>query len=607
MSASVFESFNARSLAPEQVAQTFVAPSSFIELVTRSHATIIGPRGSGKTSLLKMLQPRAIENWHARDAALFRSKIDYTAVFIPTDISWSRQTLAIVDGLPANLVQLFRTASFTTHVLHELMEVFCWRCDQQTPISANSFRRASIPLPKQREISTQLAHSWNLKPSTETFIGLKHALSARQSEIWSIIQRLALLPGQEKDIPTWVTLDLLSACGHAIELFDDAINDPGGRWALLFDELELAPEWIMKGLLTALRSTNPKLIFKLAISPFNESYEELKNALQAVPDQDYIEIKLWHAHKEDGLAFSRKLLLSICNDASLAINSPLELLGRSVLDADDEGPKAYSIGSIQHRALKRAQKSDISFKRYLLKNGIELGKIGQMSESERAAKIRKIYPIILIRNFFRAEDNTILRKQQDRKGRKSFEIYTGADSLLTIAEGNPRWIIGLTRSLLHETISTGKPVPRDVQARLVGETIHKFRARLKTVGISQNSTYSRASTLLGLLDKIGEYLRASVITDDFHPQPPLSFTVDASVSLEVTTAIGRALNSGALVYVPDKTAVGLLNDIKGKRFRLSYLLAPHYSLPLRLGSEISLAKILSTNSSESQQEFPLNE
>jgi hypothetical protein len=92
---SVFESFNARALSPESVARTFIPSEKFAELAARCHSIVIGPRGSGKTSLLKMLQTTALETWNHEEAGEYRSRIDYTGVFIATDISWKEQLRSI--------------------------------------------------------------------------------------------------------------------------------------------------------------------------------------------------------------------------------------------------------------------------------------------------------------------------------------------------------------------------------------------------------------------------------------------------------------------------------------------------------------------------------
>src|ERR1700722_5718334 len=92
---TIFESFNARALTPDQVAATFVPSRQFQDLCKRCHTIVLGPRGSGKTTLLKMLEPAALEAWRHPFADEIASRIDFTGIFVATDISWSQQLSAL--------------------------------------------------------------------------------------------------------------------------------------------------------------------------------------------------------------------------------------------------------------------------------------------------------------------------------------------------------------------------------------------------------------------------------------------------------------------------------------------------------------------------------
>ena len=81
----IFEAFNARSLEPHEVAQTFVPPEHYRKLTKKCHTLVVGPRGSGKTTLLKMLQGQALEAWTRYAAMEYRGSIDFTGVFVPAD------------------------------------------------------------------------------------------------------------------------------------------------------------------------------------------------------------------------------------------------------------------------------------------------------------------------------------------------------------------------------------------------------------------------------------------------------------------------------------------------------------------------------------------
>ena len=56
--------------------------------------------------------------------------------------------------------------------------------------------------------------------------------------------------------------------------------------------------------------------------------------------------------------------------------------------------------------------------------------------------------------------------------------------------------------------------------------------------------------------------------------------------------VGRSLNAGALIYIPDGDGEMLLSSLRGKRFRLSYLFAPYYGIPIRLGRAVSVMRAL---------------
>jgi len=79
----------------------------------------------------------------------------------------------------------------------------------------------------------------------------------------------------------------------------------------------------------------------------------------------------------------------------------------------------------------------------------------------------------------------------------------------------------------------------------------------------------------------------------------LTFTVDSFVKDDIASMLSQALNAGAIVYIPEKPSDNLiLTSLRGKRFRISYLLAPTLKLPLRLGRSIALSRVIGPQPSE---------
>ena len=94
--------------------------------------------------------------------------------------------------------------------------------------------------------------------------------------------------------------------------------------------------------------------------------------------------------------------------------------------------------------------------------------------------------------------------------------------------------------------------------------------------------------VLGFVRDAAEYFHDVIVRGDFRPEPPATFVVDQAVPDDVLSSLGLALNAGAIVYV----ATNSIRDLRSKRFRVSYLLAPIYGLALRLGKEVALSTIL---------------
>src|SRR5659263_62330 len=88
---NIFETYNARYLSIEEVAKSFISNRDFERLYQSSHSILMGPRGCGKTTLFKMLTPKALSVWNSDNAELHKSKINFWGIYIPADKQWDRQ------------------------------------------------------------------------------------------------------------------------------------------------------------------------------------------------------------------------------------------------------------------------------------------------------------------------------------------------------------------------------------------------------------------------------------------------------------------------------------------------------------------------------------
>jgi hypothetical protein len=566
-----------------------------------------------------MLQPPALEAWIGPSAEQYRSRIDFTGVFIPADKSWSEQINALGEGKLNEAEQrLFGIAAFTTHVLRALVEAMHYRVHPPVDSALTPHRRVQLSRNDEAAFVMAIAPQWYVKPAIPSLLSLKHALTTRLSNIWEVSVKEILL-GEEgrnerlANIP-FLLLNFRHSVGSAVELFDDLADHGRGKWGLLFDELELAPKWIREELILALRSVNSQLIFKLSMSPYSEDASLLHDAMSATYGNDYNQVALWYAHKEEGYKFCRDLFTSMLKERGLPETSPVRVFGSSEFETLREeystNSSAYRDKSILQQKFAALAERDSSFSLFLERKGVDLENIDLLSEDERAAGVRKVRSLVAVRAAFRSPEGTLLSSKQQRRSRKNPKLYRGALSLFAMVEGNPRWFIGIIGDLVDEYATTQRRVQPAKQAIEVSKAVHRFRAFLRTIPSSVLKKNQQPRGVLSIIDLIGHFFHRAIVVQSFSPDPPLSFTVDSRSDDQLLESLGRALNAGAIVYIHDKDSDMILRSLRGKRFRLSYLLAPHYGLPLILGRSTSLSSIMyaeKDGSSPIEQDVLFNE
>src|SRR5205085_756738 len=132
------------------------------------------------------------------------------------------------------------------------------------------------------------------------------SLSSRLQDIkqLSVSETLEESQGREERLSQnpFLSLPLIDSVVAAVEVFNDAAKDPEGKWALLCDELELAPIWLREELFQSLRSVDARLLFKLSLSPFDA--DTTPSSITApMAQNDFDAIPLWYAKKEQGYTF----------------------------------------------------------------------------------------------------------------------------------------------------------------------------------------------------------------------------------------------------------------------------------------------------------------
>ena len=537
-----FEAFNARFLSTSEVADSFVPPPQYDRLIEQNHSVLFGPRGSGKTTLLKMLQLSSLLSWRHERAPEFRARLPFHAIFLGTDVLWGSQLESRTQAInsPEKSSQIRRT-SFRLHLAIAFLNAIN-ECRDPNLAKCPELARYAVDITPEMEIAlaSAIATIWRLTPATMSLLGLRAAVQAQLSDLLAIVNQLRV--NANFTLPDFVHIEPILSVTQAIDLVNQLFGQPERRWAILCDELEIAPEMIRHELFQLLRSSVQSVVFKFSFFPYSSDVE-LSN-----------------------------------------LAGPEDVLGSGWFDGGRrnrrETSSPYAPGGEMYKRITRLHSVDSSFRYWMSSSRFDIRTIGSLDEAKQAP-FRKALPFILTRSEF-------LRPGGGHRSRKSLALYTGAYSMFSISEGNPRVFINLMRPLVAEYVARQGTVPADVQAKSAETTIHRFKSSLSAIPSQKAGTIK---SILHLIDIVGDFFKKAQIDEGFRPEPPVTFLVDDQVSSELLELVGRTLNAGAFVRVDDQHSAGV-SALRGARLRLAYTLAPEYKLPLATGREVALSRIM---------------
>jgi hypothetical protein len=258
-------------------------------------------------------------------------------------------------------------------------------------------------------LARALAHAWNLDVPIPSVLGLRSVLSRRLVEVGHLAAQEARLGAAGRDerlmnhpllgvalIPT------LSAGLDALEALVPGVL--GQKWAVLFDELELAPPEIRNTVLESLRSIDDRLLFKMALSPFSEDLNLFKSAVTSMPGHDHDEISLSYGRKESGYDFTLDLMQAILNRRGHDARDLLAVFGESIFPLDTtlaarfrQVTERAESTNRQNRLVRQLDRDDRSFHRYVLKVAGSVEKLLALKGDSRAQKLRKVLPLVIVR------------------------------------------------------------------------------------------------------------------------------------------------------------------------------------------------------------------
>jgi hypothetical protein len=553
----------------------------------------MGPRGCGKTTLLKMLTRRAQRVWQNERAPVEPAGFDYRrpefeAIYIPSDIRWSAELLSVAKELadfPVDAERVQR-ASVAICSLVEATKAF-----EQIVIDGGT---------EPPDLLKAMIRHLELGPTFPSFREIRFKLLGWVENIQNgIVKRdLSFVREYLDSLPAVIMAHSLSAVTKACKIFYEyASAISPSRWALCYDELEIAPQWLQKELFLALRSFDQQFLLKLTWSPVLPTDLMPHQERQ----QDYLPIRMWHGHVADARPFcndfSTRFLRETFGDQTI---TPRTVFGPSPFAQEEsESDESYGRGTEIWQAIVQLAKQDGSFREYLTQHGISPEDPTTETVAIRDESLRKVKPIVLLREAFLKDSGG----RVIRRSRKNPLLYYGEDSVYAMSEGNPRLLAGLLNELVdveRKGVPGRFPIVRpDAQSRVLHTASQRMMTTIKTYPLKWES---RRFSLSRLINRLGLFLQSELVGRHFKPDPVGSFFVDEDVTREIEEEIRAGLLIGALVHVktPEED---IPTSVMGSRIRLSYVLAPHFQLLFRNFREMRLSTALRIYSSSQRTLF----
>ncbi|MEH6457189.1 MAG: hypothetical protein V7749_12740, partial [Cocleimonas sp.] len=425
----IFDAFNAKHLKSEEIVNNFVSSKLFLETAMNTHTILVGPRGSGKTTFLRMLSNSTLPKWKGYQDLRASGDINYEGIYIPGDIVWGEMMKSLSEaGLEKSFTEAFAYSAFFTHVLLntiEGIEIYLKKLPPEEIQNKES---------ELYEAFISICGILKLKPEKFSLSRIRHELFMKLNTLGEYSRYLSITGVEnfnidvfEEKVP-YAYSELKSVLDSVLETIDFALERPEQRWAFLLDEFEIAPSYLLNKVISNMRSGAKKIIFKVALVPCG-FHQEIKRETSDI--NDYTVVELWYVKKGESNDFCKNIITS-----RYGIDNPIMKLGSTKFGTSSKKPSSHWLDAFNELYAK-----DNTFKTFILEKGI---KYKEELSGEKAASnlVRKISPVVAFRNAF-------LNMSGKRKGRKALpEFYSGWEAISTISEGNPRWLLSVLNSLI---------------------------------------------------------------------------------------------------------------------------------------------------------------
>ena len=588
-SENYFEKENARYLSKEELVKTFVPTETFRAIFDKKNHFILGSRGSGKTSVAKMVSHSYLALFSQFDSIsrdIINSK-EYIGVYVPMSAEW--------------LGGINNKAWFT---IDELNILFEWKLNLNICIAFVDtiesccecyLKDISHRYIKEKMIVKRLVSLWCPQPNElDNFKQLTDVLKLIEFEKQkSIAKDRALGNKTNKLVGECFSTQLFNPLLRAIDIVDEELSflkQPA--WLLCLDEVAILSVEQQRIINSYLRSSMSNNIFiKIITTPYSNESRETNIGVPLNQGDDYENLYIDHeptffVFKKNKIPepvldlFDKRIQASGDDIPKISLNS---LLGKSSLL--DDHPWNFSQESQDMKLFNEFASNETKLRGKTL-----LSEEKKKHFSDQIA--RKMRGLLYLKNAV--------------KNNNLSEVYSGIKMIVYCSDANPRKLIRLFNQLLKQYDPKKKVLTPTVQST----TLYEFSRN------TLNSSRSEEEIGIKLYDficVIGNYMKDKLHSEETIGTEQIS-TIDIGgcVDADLWNLIKKAVDIGLLYPIitsnsktfnrnkMNKLSVNL--PVKNGKFRLAYVLSPFFTLLPRQGSSRALSSILDKKNNENKNE-----
>lgn len=587
---SAFGVDNAKQMDVHETVQLFIPQPNFHRLIVKKNQILLGSRGSGKTTWVRMLA-----HDHVYLAALDQSKrTDYARLAL------QRNLIGVYVPASAAFTGDLKNKGWQTE--EEAEQYFVWRlnlhiCSALTHIlescvnqyltdSDNSQRANAIS-----KICSHLATTW----------GGEEAKAASVEELRLILSKVELRHQTElrkrrtssKKLDPFedhFDNDLLLPFKNAINIIKTNIKIPADAvWMICLDEIEYLSELHHRILNGQIRSASSDIIFKIATMPFahHTLATNLGDPVREGNDFEYINVDQESIDSRGGQVegdflrfaramFRRRIAVKSPHLAQLDLRS---LLGTAPL-VDNKRVETIEEKQYFFSLLRKHANSATIIRAERLKD----------TPKFKNEIVRKMHGALLLREAL-----------ENKGGNSRLGIYCGESVVVRCCDGNARRLMRVINQLVQKIEINDKGSPKLPIEPVVQNQILESMARDTLSRV--HSEPPNGAVAATYLSAIGEYFKwkfsssASLLGSD----QVTSIRIEAEDGEEAQRFIKQAVQLSLMIPGPDITLTASSPTCTGV-FHFAFLFSPLFKLLPRRNSSVRLSKILTHRSHTKQTE-----